>query len=74
MPEEFSQTALVFRVGGIPFALRIGQVREVVPFVALRAGFYDMVRASIIGSILANLMLATGLAFFLGGQPIRPGF
>ena len=26
-----------------------------------------MVRASIIGAILANLMLATGVAFFLGG-------
>jgi Ca2+:H+ antiporter len=39
----------------------------IIALVALRAGFFDMVRASIIGSILANLMLATGVAFFLGG-------
>jgi Ca2+:H+ antiporter len=39
----------------------------IIALVALHAGFYDMVRASIIGSILANLLLATGAAFFLGG-------
>ena len=39
----------------------------IIAFVALRAGYFDMVRASIIGAILANLMLALGVAFFLGG-------
>jgi Ca2+:H+ antiporter len=39
----------------------------IIALVALRAGFFDMVRASIIGAILANLMLATGVAFLLGG-------
>jgi Ca2+:H+ antiporter len=39
----------------------------IIALVALRAGFFDMVRASIIGAILGNLMLALGLAFFLGG-------
>ena len=39
----------------------------IIAFVALRAGYFDMVRASIIGAILANLMLAMGVAFFLGG-------
>jgi Ca2+:H+ antiporter len=38
-----------------------------IALVALKAGYFDMVRASIIGAILANLMLSTGLAFFLGG-------
>jgi Ca2+:H+ antiporter len=35
--------------------------------VALKAGYPDMVRASLIGAILANLLLALGIAFVLGG-------
>src|SRR5512142_2297014 len=35
--------------------------------VALRAGLYDMVLAALVGAILANLLLALGLSFFLGG-------
>src|SRR5262249_54123424 len=31
------------------------------------AGLFDMVRASLAGAILANLLLGMGLAFFLGG-------
>jgi Ca2+:H+ antiporter len=37
----------------------------------LRAGYLDMVRASIIGAILANLLLALGIAFLLGGRRYR---
>ena len=39
----------------------------IIALVALRAGLLDMVRASIIGAILANLLLALGVAFFVGG-------
>jgi Ca2+:H+ antiporter len=35
--------------------------------VALRAGYLDMVRASLVGAILSNLLLALGVAFLLGG-------
>jgi Ca2+:H+ antiporter len=35
--------------------------------VALRAGLVEMVRASLIGALLANLLLALGVAFLLGG-------
>jgi calcium/proton exchanger cax len=34
--------------------------------VALRAGYVEMVRASIIGAILANLLLELGVGFLLG--------
>src|SRR5664280_839743 len=34
---------------------------------ALRAGLLDVVRAALIGSILANALLVLGLAFLLGG-------
>lgn len=40
----------------------------IISIVALRAGLYDMVLASLIGAILANLLLAMGVAFFLGGM------
>src|SRR5213075_1441940 len=33
----------------------------------LKAGYLDMVRASLVGAILANLLLALGIAFFTGG-------
>lgn len=39
----------------------------IISLVALRAGYLDMVRASLVGAILANLLLALGVAFLLGG-------
>jgi Ca2+:H+ antiporter len=39
--------------------------------VALRAGLVDMVRASLIGAILANTLLALGVGFFLGGLRVH---
>jgi Ca2+:H+ antiporter len=35
--------------------------------VALKAGLFDMVRASLAGAILANLLLALGIALLIGG-------
>jgi Ca2+:H+ antiporter len=54
-------------IGGLLNATFGNAPELIIALVALKAGYYDMVRASIIGAILANLMLATGLAFFLGG-------
>src|SRR3954451_21927307 len=54
-------------IGGLLNAAFGNAPELIIAFVALKAGYFDMVRASIIGSILANLMLATGIAFFLGG-------
>ncbi|MFL6285688.1 MAG: calcium/proton exchanger [Pyrinomonadaceae bacterium] len=39
----------------------------IISLVALRAGYLGMVRASLVGAILANLLLALGVAFLLGG-------
>jgi Ca2+:H+ antiporter len=39
----------------------------IIALAALRAGYLDMVRASLIGAILANLLLALGVSFLLGG-------
>lgn len=54
-------------IGGLLNATFGNAPELIIAVVALRAGFFDMVRASIIGAILGNLMLAMGVAFFLGG-------
>ncbi len=54
-------------IGGLLNATFGNAPELIIALVALKAGYFDMVRASIIGAILANLMLASGVAFFLGG-------
>jgi Ca2+:H+ antiporter len=39
----------------------------IISIAALRAGLGEMVRASLVGALLANLLLGLGLAFLLGG-------
>jgi Ca2+:H+ antiporter len=58
-------------VGGLLNATFGNAPELIIATVALRAGLLDMVRASIIGAILANLLLALGLSFFLGGLRYR---
>ncbi len=65
-------------IGGLLNATFGNAPELIISLVALKAGYFDMVRASIIGAILANLLLAMGLAFFLGGlrqhtQEYNPG-
>jgi Ca2+:H+ antiporter len=46
----------------------LGNLPELfVTLFALHAGLYGVVRAAIVGSILANVLLVLGLAFFVGG-------
>jgi Ca2+:H+ antiporter len=54
-------------IGGLLNATFGNAPELIIGLVALRAGYFDMVRASLIGAILGNLMLAMGVAFFLGG-------
>src|SRR5262245_6005008 len=54
-------------VGGLLNATFGNAPELIIALVALKAGYLDMVRASIIGAILANLLLALGIAFLLGG-------
>jgi Ca2+:H+ antiporter len=54
-------------IGGLLNAT-FGNLPElIITTVALRSGLLEMVRASIIGAILANLLLALGMALLLGG-------
>ncbi len=54
-------------VGGLLNATFGNAPELIISFVALRSGFTAMVLASLVGAILANLLLGLGLAFLLGG-------
>ncbi|OOG71573.1 calcium/proton exchanger [Algoriphagus sp. A40] len=54
-------------VGGLLNAT-FGNLPElIIALIALRAGLHEMVLASIAGAILANLLLALGVSFLIGG-------
>jgi Ca2+:H+ antiporter len=54
-------------VGGLLNATFGNAPELIISLVALKAGYLEMVRASLVGAILANLLLALGAAFLLGG-------
>ncbi len=54
-------------IGGLLNATFGNAPELIITIVALKAGLFDMVRASLAGAVLANLLLALGIAFFLGG-------
>lgn len=54
-------------IGGLLNATFGNAPELIIALVALKAGLYDMVKASIIGAILANMLLALGAAFLAGG-------
>jgi Ca2+:H+ antiporter len=55
-------------IGGLLNAT-FGNLPElIISIAAMRAGLMEMVRASLIGALLANLLLAMGIGFLLGGR------
>src|SRR5438093_313889 len=54
-------------VGGLLNATFGNAPELIISLVALKAGYLEMVRAALVGAILANLLLALGAAFLLGG-------
>jgi len=54
-------------VGGLLNATFGNAPELIITLVALKAGYADMVRGSLIGAILANLLLALGMGFLFGG-------
>lgn len=54
-------------IGGLLNATFGNAPELIIAVVALRAGLYDMIRASLAGAILANMLLGLGLAFLIGG-------
>ena len=60
-------------IGGFLNATLGNAAELIIALVALRAGMFDVVKASLIGSIIGNLMLVLGAAFLAGGlrHPIQ---
>jgi len=54
-------------VGGLLNATFGNAAELIIAFVALRAGLTDVVKASLTGSILGNILLVLGLSMLLGG-------
>lgn len=54
-------------LGGLLNATFGNATEMIISIVALRAGLVDVVKASLTGSIIANLLLALGLAIIFGG-------
>ena len=54
-------------VGGLLNATFGNAPELIIALVALKSGYFDMVRATLIGAILANLLLTLGVSFLLGG-------
>jgi len=58
-------------IGGVLSATMGNLAELIIAAVALRAGLVDLVKASITGSILGNLLLVLGIALFAGGLKYR---
>jgi len=54
-------------LGGLLNATFSNAVEMIIAFFALQAGLYEVVKASITGSIIGNVLFVLGLSFFLGG-------
>lgn len=54
-------------IGGLLNAVFGNATELIIALVALRAGLIDIVKASITGTIVSNLLLVMGLSMFLGG-------
>lgn len=62
LAERFGQ-----RIGGLINATLGNAAELIITIIALSAGLTELVKASIVGSILGNLLLVTGFSFLLGG-------
>ena len=56
------------RIGGLLNATLGNAAELIITLIAVRAGLLDLVKASITGSILGNLLLILGLAMVVGGS------
>src|SRR5512143_3692848 len=58
-------------IGGLLNASFGNAAELIIAFVALRAGESEIVKASLTGSIIGNLLMVLGFAMFLGGWKVR---
>lgn len=59
------------RVGGFLNATFGNATELIIAFFAMKAGLFDIVKASIAGSVIGNILLVLGLSMFLGGLKFK---
>lgn len=55
------------RIGGFLNATFGNATELIIAFFAMKAGLFDVVKASIAGSVIGNILLVLGLSMFIGG-------
>ncbi len=55
------------RIGGLLNATFGNATELIIAFVAMKAGMFDVVKASLAGSVIGNILLVLGMAMLLGG-------
>jgi len=55
------------RIGGLLNATFGNATELIIAFFAMKAGLFDVVKASIAGSVIGNILLVLGLSMFMGG-------
>src|SRR5437870_10976157 len=58
-------------IGGLLNATFGNAAELIIALMALRAGLFDVVKASITGSIIGNLLLVLGASIFMGGVKFK---
>jgi len=59
------------RIGGFLNATFGNATELIIAFFAMRAGLFDVVKASIAGSVIGNILLVLGLSIFVGGLKFK---
>ncbi|QAT42233.1 calcium/proton exchanger [Aminipila luticellarii] len=59
------------RVGGFLNATFGNATELIIGFFAMKAGLFDVVKASIAGSVIGNILLVLGLSMFVGGMKYK---
>ena len=59
------------RIGGFLNATFGNATELIIAFFAMKAGLFDVVKASIAGSVIGNILLVLGLSMLLGGLKFK---
>ncbi len=59
------------KIGGLLNATFGNATELIIAFVAMRAGMFDVVKASLAGSVIGNILLVLGLSMLVGGMKYK---
>ena len=59
------------KIGGLLNATFGNATELIIAFVAMKAGMFDVVKASLAGSVIGNILLVLGMAMLLGGLKFK---